>query len=126
MRIPTFEMERYQSTWEHVVEIDLSESGVSPISLRDLRDLGLDMERYETTPLGYSQTNGTVELREILSDHYPGSTIDRILVTNGTSEANFISCLTLLREGDEVVFQTPNYMQMHGLPRRSKLGAGLG
>ena len=31
MKMQTFEMERMQSTWEHVVEYDLSESGVQPI-----------------------------------------------------------------------------------------------
>ncbi len=116
MKMPTFDMERMQSTWEHVVEIDLSESGVEPISLRDLHNMGLDMELYETTPLGYSQTNGTIELRKALSEHYPGSTVDHVLVTNGTSEANLLTCLTLLSKGDGVAFQTPNYMQMFGLP----------
>ncbi len=114
--MPPFEMERMQSTWEHVVKYDLSESGVRPISLRDLVDMGLDMEFLETTPLGYSQTNGTVELRKTLAEHYPGATIDHIQVTNGTSEANFLACLTLLREGDDVLFELPNYMQVYGIP----------
>jgi aspartate/methionine/tyrosine aminotransferase len=81
--------------------------------------MGLDMELLETTPLGYSQTNGTVELREILAGHYPGASIDHIQVTNGTSEANFLSCLTLLFEGDEVLFELPNYMQVYGIPPSS-------
>ncbi len=116
MKMPTFEMERMQSTWEHVVEFDLSESGVQPISLRDLREMGLDMNELETTPLGYSQTNGTIQLRRALCEHYPGATIDHVQVTNGTSEANYLACLTLLREGDEVVVQAPNYMQVFGIP----------
>ena len=36
MKIPQFEMERMQSTWENVVEMDLSESGVRPVTLREL------------------------------------------------------------------------------------------
>ncbi len=123
MKWPVFDMERYQSTWEHVVEIDLSESGAEPITLRDLKALGLDMERYELAPLGYSQTNGTIELRTLLCEHYPGARIDQVQVTNGTSEANLLICLTLLRRGDEVAFETPNYMQMHGLP--TGLGAAV-
>jgi hypothetical protein len=31
MKIEVFEMERMQSTWENVVEYDLSESGVLPV-----------------------------------------------------------------------------------------------
>ncbi len=114
--MPIFQMERMQSTWEHVVECDLSESGVQPISLRDLQELGLDMQEFETTPLGYSQTNGTIQLRQAICEHYPGATIDDVQVTNGTSEANYLAGLTLLGEGDEVLFQSPNYMQMFGIP----------
>jgi len=36
MRIPNFEMERMQSTWENLVEYDMSESGVRPVTLREL------------------------------------------------------------------------------------------
>ena len=78
--------------------------------------MGLDMQQFETTPLAYSQTNGTIQLRQILCEHYLGATIDHIQVTNGTSEANFLTCLTLLHDGDEVLLQSPNYMQMFGIP----------
>jgi aspartate/methionine/tyrosine aminotransferase len=71
--------------------------------------------------LGYPQTNGTIELRERISDLYPGSDIDNIIVTNGTAEANFISILSLIEPGDEVVVMIPNYMQIWGLTR--SLGA---
>src|ERR1700736_699922 len=123
MKIELFEMERMQSTWENVVDIDLSESGVRAVTLSELIELGFDLEATLDTPLSYSQGNGTVELRQLLSQHYPGSTIDHIEVTNGTSEANFIVTLTLIREGDEVAMQLPNYMQMWGLPR--SLGAKM-
>jgi len=123
MKIELFEMERMQSTWENVVEIDLSESGVRAVTLRELTELGFDFDGVMDTPLSYSQGNGTVELRQLLSQHYRGSTRDHIEVTNGTSEANFIVALTLIREGDEVAMQLPNYMQMWGLPR--SLGATI-
>ena len=116
MKMDIFQMERMQSTWENRVRYNLSESGVQPVSLGDLKDMGLDMELLESTPLGYSQTNGTIQLREALAEHYPGSTIDHIEVTNGAAEANFLLCLTLLRDGDEVIFQSPNYMQLPGIP----------
>lgn len=123
MKIEVFEMERMQSTWENLVDIDLSESGVRAVTLRELIEMGFDIEAAQDAPLSYSQGNGTIELRELLSQHYTGSTIDHIEVTNGTSEANFIVALTLLREGDEVAMQLPNYMQMWGLPH--SLGAKI-
>lgn len=121
MKIPQFEMERMQSTWENVVEMDMSESGVRPVSLRELAEMGLDVDSILDTPLGYSQSNGTIPLRESLAAVYPGATPDHIEVTNGTSEANYLLALALLRDGDEVAFQVPNYMQLWGAPK--SLGA---
>ncbi len=117
MKIETFEMERMQSTWENVVEYDLSESGVLPVSLRELSEMGLDLDWALDTPLTYSQSNGTPELRKSLARLYPGSTPDNIEVTNGTSEANYIVPLVLLHDGDELALEVPNYMQMWGVPR---------
>jgi aspartate/methionine/tyrosine aminotransferase len=121
MRIEKFEMERMQSTWENVVELDMSESGVRPVSLRELGDMGLDLDALLEAPLGYSQSNGTIQLREALSSVYPGATLDHIEVTNGTSEANYLLALALIRPGDEAAFEVPNYMQYGGVPQ--SLGA---
>jgi aspartate/methionine/tyrosine aminotransferase len=121
LKIEQFEMERMQSTWENLVEMDMSESGVRPVSLREMAEMGLDLDSILNMPLGYSQSNGTIALRETLAASYPGASADQIEVTNGTSEANYILALTLLRPGDEVAFQVPNYMQYGGIP--GSLGA---
>jgi aspartate/methionine/tyrosine aminotransferase len=117
VKLEPFAMERMQSTWENLVEMDMSESGVRPVSLRELAEMGLDIESILSMPLGYSQSNGTIPLRETLAAHYPGATVDHIEVTNGTSEANYLIALALLREGDEVALQLPNYMQFGGVPQ---------
>jgi aspartate/methionine/tyrosine aminotransferase len=114
-------MERMQSTWENVVEMDLSESGIRPVTLRELGEMGLDLSAILDMPLGYSQSNGTVALREELTSIYPGASLGHIEVTNGTSEANYLLALALLREGDEVALEVPNYMQYSGVPK--SLGA---
>ena len=106
-----------QSTWENVVEMDLSESGVRPVTLRELGEMGLDLSAILDMPLGYSQSNGTVALREELTCIYPGASVDQVEVTNGTSEANYLLALALLHQGDEVAFEVPNYMQYGGVPQ---------
>jgi aspartate/methionine/tyrosine aminotransferase len=121
MKIDQFEMERMQSTWENIVEMDMSESGIRPVTLRELAAMGLDLDSILDMPLGYSQSNGTIPLRENLCAIYPGASVDQIQVTNGTSEANYLLALSLLRDGDEVAFEVPNYMQYWGLPK--SLGA---
>jgi aspartate/methionine/tyrosine aminotransferase len=60
-------------------------------------------------------------LREQLTLQYPGATVDQVEVTNGTSEANYLLALALLRPGDEVALEVPNYMQYGGVPQ--SLGA---
>ena len=72
MKIETFEMERMQSTWENLVDYDMSESGVRPLTLRELGEMGFDLEAFLDVPLGYSQSNGTIELREHIAAIYPG------------------------------------------------------
>ena len=116
MKIPVFEMERMQSTWENLVDYDMSESGVRPITLRGLVEMGLDLDGALDMPLGYSQSNGTLPLRERLAALYPGSTVDHIEVTSGTSEANYLVALSLLQPGDEMAMEMPNYMQLWGVP----------
>ena len=111
MKLETFVMERTQSIWENEVDINLAESGVSPLTLGEL----LEGESIEDAYLGYPQTNGTEELREAISDLYPGSAADEIVVTTGAAEANFISVLSVLDAGDEAVVMHPNYMQVWGV-----------
>jgi len=65
--------------------------------------------------LGYGQTNGSIPLRQTISQMYTDCNEDQIMVTNGTCEANFIACHTLLEKGDEVVMMVPNYMQIWGI-----------
>ena len=123
MKIETFEMERMQSTWENLVDYDMSESGVRPLTLRELTAMGFDLESFLDVPLGYSQSNGTIELRERIVAIYPGATVDHLEVTNGTSEANYLIALSQVQAGDVVAIQVPNYMQMWGVAR--SLGADV-
>ena len=117
MSIELFRMERMQSTWENIVDYDMSESGIRAVTLREMMNLGFDLEEMLDTPLGYSQSNGTVALRERLAALYPGATADHVEVTNGTSEANYLLALSQLESGDSFALEVPNYMQLWGVPR---------
>ena len=115
MRVETFAMERMQSTWENLVDHNLSESGVYPLTPREL--LGNDADTLLDQPLVYSQSNGTIELRSLVAALYPGSSVDHVQVTNGGSEANYIVLWRLVEPGDEVALLVPNYMQTFGLAK---------
>ncbi|MFW9834963.1 MAG: hypothetical protein ACFFEK_13270, partial [Candidatus Thorarchaeota archaeon] len=91
MKLERFELERMQSEWEHRVEYNLSESGVKPMHIRELVDAKKLQDQLLDIQLGYSQTNGTLALREAISYHYPGTTAEHIIATNGGAEANFLT-----------------------------------
>jgi aspartate/methionine/tyrosine aminotransferase len=117
MRVEQFAMERMQSTYENEVEFNLSESGVRPLTPRELVEDQEGLEGLLDQRLVYTQSNGTPELRRAIAAHYAGATIDHVEVTNGGSEANFITTFRLVEPGDEVVMLVPNYMQTWGLAR---------
>jgi aspartate/methionine/tyrosine aminotransferase len=114
-RFQPFDMERMMSKWENVVEYNLSESGVQPITIRELANDPAVVEELLNTQLHYAQANGIIELREHIAALYPGATPDNVLVTVGCAEANFIAIQTLLTAGDEMVMMLPNYMQIWGV-----------
>ena len=117
MKLEPFAMERMQSTYENLVEFNLSESGVRPLTPRELIEEAEGLEGFLDQPLVYSQSNGTIALREAIAALYPGAGVDHVEVTNGGSEANFIATFRLVDAGDEVVMLVPNYMQTWGLTR---------
>ena len=110
-------MERFQSTWEHHVRFNLSESGVHPLSVRELVGAGAALDDVLDAPLIYTQTNGTEALRAAIAALYPGAGPSHVEVTNGGAEANFLAAWYLVQPGDEVVILVPTYMQTHGLVR---------
>jgi len=117
MKLEQFDMERMQSTYENLVEFNLSESGVRPLTPRELIEDPAGLDGLLDQPLVYTQSNGTIELRRLIAGMYPGAGIDHIEVTNGGSEANFITTFNLVEPGDDVVMLVPNYMQTWGLAR---------
>ena len=117
MKLEPFALERLQSTYEHQVAFNLSESGVHPLTLGELIDDAPSREALLAQCLRYTQTNGSVPLREAIATFYPGATSDHVQVTNGGAEANYVTTWNLVEPGDEVVMMVPNFMQVSGLAR---------
>ena len=115
MKYHPFVMERWQSTHEHRVRFNLSESGVHPLSVTELltlADVGADALDVR---LGYGQSNGSDELRNLIASLYPGATDASVLVTAGGAEANFTAFWELMQPKALVAVMLPNYMQVPGL-----------
>lgn len=123
MKIETFALERWMTTWELNVTHDITESGISPMSINDLMTVA-GVEHPEAViadlmarPQLYSEARGTEDLRRIIAGTYRDVTPDDVLVTTGAIEANFLICNALLEAGDHVVVTTPCYQQLVSVPR---------
>ncbi len=127
MKIAPFEMERWQSVWENRVELNISESGVEPMTAAELADDPEALRKLLSIPLGYPQSNGTEEARARIAALYPPQPgtpagaarpdLSNVLMTCGCAEANYLVLWALVEPGDEVVCMLPNYMQLAGAAR---------
>jgi hypothetical protein len=117
VKIELFEMERYQSLHWHRVEYDLSESGVLPLTIRELLGPEADAEAFLQGKLGYPLSEGSEETRANIATWYPGATAGHVTLVNGGSEANLLVLWALLEERDALAYMLPNYLQGRGLGR---------
>jgi aspartate/methionine/tyrosine aminotransferase len=116
MKFTPFDLEYSQSVWEQQVDINLTESGVHPITLEEL--IGSDgslLNQLLSTEINYPHVNGIPRLRELIASLYNKASIDNVLVTVGAAEANQIVMQTLLDDGDELATLTPSYKQVWGI-----------
>lgn len=117
MRIDRFDMERTQCLYENTVRYNLSESGIQPLRVEELLGNELKRDGLLGLALKYPESDGSDLLRERIALLYPGATAENVVVTNGTSEANFTTLWGLLEGGDRAAVMLPTYMQTWGLSR---------
>ena len=104
-------LEDWFDTHQFTTRFDVGESAVKFLKLQDL---GLDLNAVD---LRYGHHAGAPELREAISHEYPGLKGDDVLVTSGGAEAIFSICIALLRPGDHVIVEHPNYPSTYEVPR---------
>jgi len=117
MKIERFQMERMQCLYENEVSFNLSESGVWPLSIGELVPKGPEREALDRLRLGYPHAAGCKSLRRNISRFYGDDDPDKVTVTNGGSEANYMALWGLLGPSDRVAFMQPNYLQGWGISR---------
>ena len=78
MDIDLFEMERMQSLYWHLVDYDLSESGVTPMTIRELLGPAADAEVFVQTALSYPLSEGSYEARANIAAWYPDATAENV------------------------------------------------
>lgn len=116
MKIDRFHMERTQCLYENEVKYNLSESGVLPLTLGDLVS-GDARKKLDALPLGYPHSTGRDSLRRNIARFYGAPDHTCVTVTNGGSEANYMTLWGLVGPKDRVAFMVPNYLQGWGIAR---------
>ncbi|AAK41425.1 aminotransferase class I/II-fold pyridoxal phosphate-dependent enzyme [Saccharolobus solfataricus] len=106
---PEFCLERWQSLRDWRAKYVLSESGVEPLDLSEIQIPNVKLE--------YGHTKGLIKLRQLVSSFYPGKKEEDVIITAGGAEANYVTVLSTIEPGDEVIVEMPNYMQIPGLLR---------
>ncbi len=111
MRFRPFSLENWFAKYELRCRINISESGILPV---DFNWFDIDLNGLK---LHYSHILGDLELRELITTEYSGLSSDRILVTTGCIEANFVAFASLVKPGDHVIVEHPNYQQLYEVPK---------
>ena len=116
MKHRAFELERWQSTHEHHVELNLTESGVHPLLVSELVELaGQERDFLDQVRLEYCPADGSDDLREKIAALYPDTTEACVVATTGGAEANYSATMHLMEPGVPVAVMLPNYMQVPGI-----------
>jgi len=105
------DLEDWFDTYQYEIEYDIGESAVKTLGVGDL-DIDLN-----DILLRYGYHKGRPDLREIIALFYPGFSPEHIIVTTGASEANFVVAASLLKPGDHVIVEHPNYPSNYEVPR---------
>jgi capreomycidine synthase len=114
--LPPALLEDWMREYYFEAEIDIGSSGVEDYSLQDLRRvLGISCEDLDQVVFRDSRTLGRPALRRAIAERWAGGEVERVIVTHGATEANFLTMNALLERDDEVLVLDPLYQQLYSV-----------
>lgn len=118
MEIATALLENWMRDYYFSTEIDIGSSGVEDFSFSELRKhLDITVEELDQVILCDSPSHGAPALRDALAKRWTNGNSERVMATNGSSEAIFLIMNALLQPGDEVVVLNPCYHSLVQIAR---------
>ncbi|MEM9171142.1 MAG: pyridoxal phosphate-dependent aminotransferase [Pseudomonadota bacterium] len=116
--LPDFKLETYFAKWEFNCRHHMTASDAESLSLKDLLSMATDAERaeFEDMWLGYTETWGAPDVRQIVSGMYAERSADEVLCFAGASEGIFAAHQILLDQDSHAIAITPNYQSHESLP----------
>jgi aspartate/methionine/tyrosine aminotransferase len=108
MKLPAFKLERFFSKHEFTDPYLLSSSDCEAMTIEELLSLEPgSAEKFHQTWLGYTETQGSLELRQTIAQTYQTIETKEILVHAGAEEAIFIFMNIALQPGDHIIVHFP-------------------
>ncbi|NLF50315.1 MAG: aminotransferase class I/II-fold pyridoxal phosphate-dependent enzyme [Leptolinea sp.] len=104
-------LEEWFDDYQYAVKYDIGESAVKYLTFGQL---GINID---DLPIRYGYHHGRPDLRACIAEQYPGLSAKNIVVTSGGSEAIFLIASALLKPGDHVIVEHPNYPSLYEIPR---------
>lgn len=116
--LPDFRLETHFSKWEFKAKHHLTASDAQSLSMQELLSMASTQDRdaFENLWLGYTQTYGDPELRDIIASTYDARGAGEILCFAGASEGIFAANNVILDKDSHAVVVTPNYQSHETLP----------
>jgi capreomycidine synthase len=109
-------LEEWMREYYFAVDADIGSSGVEDYSMAELRRLTeLGCDELDGLVFHDSETLGGGGLRRALAARFCGGDAARVMVTHGSTEANYLAMHALLGAGDEVVILDPCYQQLYAV-----------
>jgi aspartate/methionine/tyrosine aminotransferase len=110
-----FALERYFARFEFTTRYLLSSSDCEAFTLPELLDLAepADRDAYQHLKLGYTESNGLPQLRELVAQQLSVSPDDVVIAA--PEEAIYLIMRSLLRPGDRIIVTFPGYQSLYEL-----------
>lgn len=116
--IEPFLIEHWYDRYEFTTELMLSSSDCESWSLAELLELEPQAEaRLRELRLGYTESRGSLELREAIAAQTVHCTADDVIVFAAAEEAIYVAERVLLGPGDHAIVQTPCYQSALSVAR---------
>jgi capreomycidine synthase len=116
MKLAPALLENWMRDHYFATDYDIGSSGVENFSMAQLRQLlGITHEEIDGILFADSQTLGGDGVRRAVAGHLAQGRVDHVMVTHGSTEANFMTMNALLEPGDEVLVLDPCYQQLYGI-----------
>ena len=115
MKIDTFGVEMWMNEWETKCELNLAETCVESLTIKQLLEITgrneADLSALLHLKMTYGEIKGSDRLRAAVASLYSKQNDTNILITHGTIGANMLVHKTLIERGDRVISIVPTYQQ---------------